>query len=110
MRQLLSRRAPSWRAGTSMRRLLRAFILLALTVAATTCDPAPPAVVGSVVGPVSFEAPAFDTGAVDGQQGWTSTGAVDHEVADVSASGSRPADLGLGTQSLRLSNADGEET
>ena len=47
---------------------------------------------------IDFEAPAYATGSIDGQDGWSSTGPYDQAVA-----GSAVA--GFGSQSLRISNA-----
>jgi arylsulfatase A-like enzyme len=82
-----------WRAAGAL-------VLFAAALAA--CDPDP---IGSVVGPLDFEAPRYAVGDIDGQDGWLSTGQVDHAVDDQAASGTRPADWGFGAQSLRMSNA-----
>lgn len=57
-----------------------------------------------VVGPITFEAPAYHTGDINGQQGWSKTGPYDVAVAKVSdfpAASHYP----FGAQALRLSNA-----
>jgi len=55
------------------------------------------------VGPIDFESPAYTLGNIDGQNGWSKTGAYD---SAVSSSGGT---AGFGAQSLRISNgyADG---
>jgi hypothetical protein len=57
-----------------------------------------------VVGPITFESPAYHTGDINGQQGWSKTGPYDVAVASVS---SFPAasHYFFGSQALRLSNA-----
>jgi hypothetical protein len=57
-----------------------------------------------VVGPITFEAPGYHTGDINGQQGWSKTGAYDVNVASMSA---YPAasHYFFGQQSLQLSNA-----
>jgi len=57
-----------------------------------------------VVGPINFEAPAYTTGNINGQQGWQKTGPYDVAVAKVS---DFPAasHYFFGGQALRLSNA-----
>src|SRR4051794_29533049 len=61
-----------------------------------------------IVGPITFEAPTYQAGTINGQDGWSSTGAAgsgcatyDHQV--VANSGPHPASFG--SQSLRISNA-----
>jgi hypothetical protein len=60
--------------------------------------------VADSVGPVTFEPPTYAVGNINGQNGWTKTGAYDAAVVAVS---SFPAASGYGfeTQALRLSNA-----
>ncbi len=57
-----------------------------------------------VVGPINFEPPAYTTGNINGQQGWSKTGPYDVEVADVSAFPAA-SHYFFGSQALRLSNA-----
>jgi len=52
------------------------------------------------VGPINFEPSTYTVGSVNGQDGWSSTGAFDQAVT---ANGGGPA--GFGTQSLRISDA-----
>jgi hypothetical protein len=56
------------------------------------------------VGPITFEPPAFATGNINGQQGWTMTGAYDVSVVSVSGFPAA-AGYGFGQQALRLSDA-----
>jgi hypothetical protein len=51
----------------------------------------------------NFEAPGYTTGTINGQNGWSKTGAYD--VAVVANSGFPAAPAGFGAQSLRASNA-----
>lgn len=53
---------------------------------------------------IDFEAPAYTTGNINGQNGWTKTGAYDVEVENV-ADFSNAAGFGFGAQALRISNA-----
>lgn len=57
-----------------------------------------------VVGPINFEPPAYTTGNINGQQGWSKTGPYDVAVADVSAFPAA-SHYFFGSQALRLSNA-----
>jgi len=50
---------------------------------------------------INFESPAYTTGNINGQQGWSKTGPYDAEVVNNTAYGFS----GLGSQSLRISNA-----
>jgi hypothetical protein len=56
------------------------------------------------IGPITFEPPSYTVGNINGQNGWTKSGAYDVAVASVS---SFPAasGYGFGTQALQLSNA-----
>jgi hypothetical protein len=56
------------------------------------------------VGPITFESPAYATGTVNGQAGWSMTGPYDVAVATV-ASFPDAAGYGFGDQALRISNA-----
>ena len=88
-----------------MPRGFAAFCCVALlTLGATSCQPAPPPP-GSVIGPITFESPAYSTGAVDGQDGWRSAGSLDHEIDDAGATGTEAGSWGFGAQALRVSNA-----
>src|SRR5579863_6008243 len=62
------------------------------------------AAVADSVGPITFEPPTYAVGNINGQNGWTKTGAYDAAVAAVS---SFPAasGYGFGAQALRISNA-----
>src|SRR5262245_51723398 len=51
---------------------------------------------------IDFESPPYNTGSIDGQDGWNATGAYDYEVAATAGFGS-PA--GFALQSFRISNA-----
>jgi hypothetical protein len=57
-----------------------------------------------VVGPISFEPPAYHTGDINGQQGWQKTGPYDVAVANVSGFPAA-SHYFFGSQALRLSNA-----
>jgi hypothetical protein len=57
-----------------------------------------------VVGPITFEPPAYHVGDIDGQQGWSKTGPYDVAVASVSDYPDA-AHYFFGSQALRLSNA-----
>jgi hypothetical protein len=57
-----------------------------------------------VVGPITFEPPAYHTGDINGQQGWSKTGPYDVEVASVSDFPDA-SHYFFGSQALRLSNA-----
>lgn len=59
---------------------------------------------GSSVGPISFEAPTYHLGDINGQDGWSKTGPYDVAVADVSTF-ANAAGFGFGGQALRLSNS-----
>ena len=67
-----------------------AVLTVALTAAVAFADS---------VGPISFEAPTYVVGDIDGQDGWKSTGPFDHAVAAQSLYSS------FDSQSLRISNA-----
>jgi hypothetical protein len=67
-----------------------AALTLALTAAVAFADS---------VGPITFEAPTYVVGDIDGQDGWSSTGPFDHAVTTQSLHSS------LDSQSLRISNA-----
>ena len=54
------------------------------------------------IGPITFDAPTYALGSINGQNGWSATGAYDVAVASTSAFGS-PA--GFGAQALRISDA-----
>jgi hypothetical protein len=78
-----------------------------VALAAVACKPA---VSGTTTGPTNFE--SYNTGPVDGQNGWMSTGAAgsgcatyDHEIDTVAASGTMPSTYGFGNKSLRISDA-----
>src|SRR5262245_48148469 len=51
---------------------------------------------------IDFEFPPYNTGSINGQDGWSATGAYDYEVAATAGFGS-PA--GFALQSFRISNA-----
>ena len=55
------------------------------------------------IGPINFESPTYSPGSVNGQDGWTSTGAYDQAIVNNSGFPSAPASFG--TQSLRISDA-----
>ncbi len=55
------------------------------------------------IGPIDFEPPAYSTGSPDGQEGWSKTGAYDHEIAAL-AGFPDAAGYGFGAQALRISN------
>ena len=67
-----------------------AVLTVALTAAVAFADS---------IGPISFEAPTYVVGDIDGQDGWKSTGPYDHAVAAHSLYSS------FDSQSLRISNA-----
>src|SRR5262249_13709110 len=51
---------------------------------------------------IDFETPTYTTGSIDGQDGWSATGAYDYGVVATSGFGSPP---GFAAQSFRISNA-----
>ena len=55
------------------------------------------------IGPIGFEPPAYSAGSPNGQQGWSKTGAYDHEISAVSGFPDA-AGYGFGEQALRISN------
>jgi hypothetical protein len=91
-----------------MRARLRASATARLSLAVTLVALASVAVVAGAsadtAGPMTFEAPTYHVGNIDGQDGWMKTGAYDVAVADVSAFPAA-AGYGFGTQALRLSDA-----
>lgn len=76
--------------------VLAALVALSALVAATAA--------ADTVGPVTFEPPAYTTGNINGQQGWTKTGGYDVSVVNVSTFPAA-AGYGFGQQALRLSDA-----
>jgi hypothetical protein len=56
------------------------------------------------IGPITFEPPAYTTGNINGQNGWSKTGPYDVAVASVSAFPAA-AGYGFGAQALRTSDA-----
>lgn len=56
------------------------------------------------LGPITFEAPAYTVGNINGQDGWTKTGPFDAAVSTV-ASYPNATSFGFGAQTLRVSNA-----
>jgi hypothetical protein len=78
--------------------------LAALSILAVLALVGVTAAVADSVGPITFEPPTYTVGNINGQNGWTKTGAYDAAVATVS---SFPAasGYGFGTQTLRISNA-----
>jgi hypothetical protein len=78
-------------------------IAIAAVLGLAACHPTKQ---GTTTGPIDFEDPPYTAPAdIDGQDGWTSTGAFDHEVDDVAASGTTPGTFGFGDQALRISSA-----
>jgi hypothetical protein len=83
-----------------------------IALAAAACKPA---LTGNTTGPIGFEStdsPAYSTGTINGQNGWSSLGAAgsgcavyDHAVSSISAAGTKPSDFAFGDQSLRMSDA-----
>jgi hypothetical protein len=63
-----------------------------------------PAASADLVGPITFESPAYTTGDINGQQGWSKTGPYDVAVATVAGFPGAPQNL-FGQQALRLSDA-----
>ncbi len=55
-------------------------------------------------GPITFESPAYTTGDINGQNGWSKTGSYDVAVANV-ADFPAAAGYGFGAQALRVSDA-----
>jgi hypothetical protein len=95
--------------GNTRQRLALVALAGVIALAAAACKPA---LSGATKGPIDFESPAFNTGVIDGQQGWSSAGAAgngcatyDHKVSSVAASGTQPSAYGFGDQSLRMSDA-----
>jgi hypothetical protein len=84
-----------------MKRALSVAVAGAIALILGACNPAP---VGTTVGPVTFEAPDFTLGNIDGQQGWEKDGPYDVEVDDAAASTADPTSFGFGEQALRISN------
>jgi hypothetical protein len=82
----------------------KAFSRVVLAAAAAAAAVAASSAAADTVGPITFEPPAFATGNINGQQGWTMTGAYDVSVVSVSGF---PAAAGyaFGQQALRLSDA-----
>jgi hypothetical protein len=56
------------------------------------------------LGPITFEAPTYTVGGINGQNGWTKTGSYDAAVAPV-ASYPAAAGYGFGAQALRISSS-----
>jgi len=56
------------------------------------------------VGPITFEAPGYHTGNINGQNGWTKTGPYDAAAATVAAFPAASG-YGFGAQALRISDA-----
>jgi hypothetical protein len=83
-----------------------------VALVAVACKPTP---TGTQTGPTTFnstDSPAYTTGTINGQNGWSSLGAAgsgcavyDHAVDDVAASGTTPGSFGFGDQALRISDA-----
>ena len=92
---------------TSRHQLKIAALVGVVALVAVACKPA---VTGTTTGPTNFE--SYNTGTVDGQNGWMSTGAAgngcatyDHQISTVAASGTMPSIYGFGNKSLRISDA-----
>jgi hypothetical protein len=94
--------------ASRMRARLRTSATARLSLTATLVAIAAFAVVAGAsadtAGPITFEPPTYAIGNIDGQNGWTKTGAYDVAVADVSAFPAA-AGYGFGAQALRLSDA-----
>jgi len=56
------------------------------------------------LGPITFEAPTYTVGGINGQNGWVKTGTYDSAVATV-ASYPAAAGYGFGAQALRISSS-----
>jgi hypothetical protein len=90
------------RAGGTLKRFL---VLTSLIVGLAAVSSVFAAVSrADTVGPITFEPTGYVLGNVDGQQGWTKSGAYDVSVASVAAFPAA-AKYGFGTQALRLSDA-----
>jgi hypothetical protein len=102
----------SRRRGSTRQRLALVAMAGVIALAAAACKPA---LTGNTTGPIGFEStdsPAYTTGTINNQNGWSSLGAAgsgcavyDHAVSSVSAAGTHPGDFGFGGQSLRMSDA-----
>jgi hypothetical protein len=64
----------------------------------------PALALADVVGPITFEQPAYAPGDINGQDGWGKAGPYDSAVADL-ASFPDASGYGFGSQALRISNA-----
>ncbi len=87
------------------RRLTLLAVVGAVGLVAVACKPA---VTGTPFGPTGFEStgsPAYNTGTIDGQNGWMSTGAYDQAVTTESAAGTAPSFFGFGSQTWQISDA-----
>jgi hypothetical protein len=84
-----------------LRRFLGTAALLSAVLAAVFV----PAASADLVGPITFESPAYSTGDINGQQGWSKTGPYDVAVANVSAFPGAVPRFVFGNQALRLSDA-----
>jgi len=71
-----------------------------LTAVASALAPA----TADTLGPIDFEPPGYTGGNINGQQGWSKTGAYDSEVAGVAAFPNANG-FGFGQQALRISDA-----
>ena len=78
--------------------------LAVFAIAVTAALVLAPAASADSLGPIDFESPAYSTGNVNGQNGWSKTGSYDSEVASVGGFGAA-AGYGFGAQALRISNA-----
>jgi hypothetical protein len=84
---------------------VRRFFGAAALLAAVTAAVFAPAASADLVGPITFESPAYSTGDINGQQGWSKTGPYDVAVASTAGfPGARPSIL-FGQQALRVSDA-----
>ncbi len=81
-------------------RLIKALLAIG-AMALVAAAIAAPAMADSI-GPIDFE--SYAAGNVDGQDGWSKTGAYDSEVGSVAAFPDA-AGYGFGSQALRISNA-----
>jgi hypothetical protein len=84
-----------------LRRFLGTAALLSAVLAAVFV----PAASADLVGPITFESPAYHTGDVNGQQGWSKTGPYDVAVSNVSAFPGAVPHFVFGQQALRISDA-----
>jgi hypothetical protein len=84
---------------------VRRFFGAAALIAAVVTAVFAPAASADLVGPITFESPAYSPGDINGQQGWSKTGPYDVAVADVSAFPGAAPRFVFGNQALRLSDA-----